>query len=202
MRRCSEAIKSSALRYGTTRHMAPHHEQVRSDAKLGVPPLKWVYGDDLGNIHRLIDGNLNAHVRRDLDHHALQKALHKPAKPARPWPLSSTRILAPRALPISTMHSARSVADANDAAGVDSSKKSGATSPRGGVARPLSTRRLSPAWSKCNSIATRCRPCSLATSIAAAYSEAAMRSPSLRPARQSCSCCLRCSKLPPAKLVS
>ena len=60
MRRRSENMLSSALRYGTTAHIAPHPEQVRGDVKLGVPPLEWVYGDHLGNIRRLVDLNVNA----------------------------------------------------------------------------------------------------------------------------------------------
>lgn len=60
MRRRPEQMLSSALKFGTTRHLAPHPRQVDGDAKLGVPPLKWVYGDDLGNIRRLIDLNLAA----------------------------------------------------------------------------------------------------------------------------------------------
>jgi hypothetical protein len=51
------------------------------------------------------DRDQDPHVRRDLNHAALQKALHKPARPARPWPLSSTRIFAPRRLSISITHS-------------------------------------------------------------------------------------------------
>ena len=71
--------------------------------------------------------------------------LHRPAKTASPWPLSSTRIFAPRALPISTTHSARPAADIIDAASANSSTKRGVTSPRGGVAPPPSTRRFNPA---------------------------------------------------------
>lgn len=60
LRRRSEQMLSSALKFGTTRHLAPHPRQVRGDSRVGVPPLKWVYGDDLGNIRRLIDLNLQA----------------------------------------------------------------------------------------------------------------------------------------------
>lgn len=55
-----EQMLSSALKFGTTRHLAPHPRQVAGDPALGIPPLKWVYGDDLGNIQRLIDTNLKA----------------------------------------------------------------------------------------------------------------------------------------------
>jgi len=60
MRRRPEQMLSSALKYGTTAHLAPHPRQVSGDKSLGIPPLKWVYGDDLGNIRRLIDLNLKA----------------------------------------------------------------------------------------------------------------------------------------------
>ena len=51
---------ASALKFGTTDHLAPHPRQVAGDARLGVPPLHWVYGDSVGNIQRLIDVNLAA----------------------------------------------------------------------------------------------------------------------------------------------
>lgn len=60
LRRRSEQMLSSALKFGTTAHLAPHPRQVEGGAKLGVPPLKWVYGDDIGNIRRLVDLNLAA----------------------------------------------------------------------------------------------------------------------------------------------
>lgn len=60
LRRRSEQMLSSALKFGTTEHLAPHPRQVAGDAAIGVPPLAWVYGDDLGNIRRLIDVNLGA----------------------------------------------------------------------------------------------------------------------------------------------
>lgn len=60
MSRRPEAMLSSALRWGTTEHLAPHPKQVAGNKALGVPPLKWVQGDDLDNIRRLIDLNLKA----------------------------------------------------------------------------------------------------------------------------------------------
>ncbi|MBA3622929.1 MAG: PLxRFG domain-containing protein [Methylibium sp.] len=60
MRRRPEQMLSSALKFGTTEHLAPHPRQIAGDAKLGVPPLAWVYGDDLANIRSLIDVNLAA----------------------------------------------------------------------------------------------------------------------------------------------
>lgn len=53
MRRRPEHMLSSALKFGTTRHIAPHPDQVRG--KYGTPPLKWAYGDDVGNVRNLID---------------------------------------------------------------------------------------------------------------------------------------------------
>lgn len=58
LRRLAELMLSSALKFGTTDHLAPHPRQVAGDARLGVPPLHWVYGDSVGNMQRLIDVNL------------------------------------------------------------------------------------------------------------------------------------------------
>jgi hypothetical protein len=55
MRRRLEQMISSALKFGTTDHLAPHPRQTEGDAKLGVPALRWVYGDHEGNIERMID---------------------------------------------------------------------------------------------------------------------------------------------------
>ncbi|MDB5893815.1 MAG: hypothetical protein JWQ88_1346, partial [Rhodoferax sp.] len=60
MRRRSEQMLSSALKFGTTAHLAPHPRQVEGDRKIGVPALRWVYGDHEGNIERLIDLNVQA----------------------------------------------------------------------------------------------------------------------------------------------
>jgi hypothetical protein len=54
LRRRTEHMLSSALKFGTTEHLAPHLRQTLGDAKLGVPPLRWTYGDDLGNIESLL----------------------------------------------------------------------------------------------------------------------------------------------------
>ncbi|MDP3230726.1 MAG: PLxRFG domain-containing protein [Acidovorax sp.] len=60
LRRRAEQMLSSALKFGTTDHLAPHPRQVAGDAALGVPPLRWVYGDHAGNIERLVDVNQQA----------------------------------------------------------------------------------------------------------------------------------------------
>ena len=60
MRRRPEQMLSSALRWGTTEHLAPHPDQVQGKASIGVGPLAWEWGDDLGNIRRLIDVSLSA----------------------------------------------------------------------------------------------------------------------------------------------
>jgi hypothetical protein len=54
LRRRTEHMLSSALKFGTTEHLAPHPRQTRGEVKLGIPPLRWTYGDDLGNIESLI----------------------------------------------------------------------------------------------------------------------------------------------------
>ncbi|MET3135114.1 N12 class adenine-specific DNA methylase [Oxalobacteraceae bacterium GrIS 1.11] len=53
-----EQMLSSALKFGTTEHLAPHPKQIRGNAANGIAPLDWIYGDHLGNIHKLIDVNL------------------------------------------------------------------------------------------------------------------------------------------------
>lgn len=60
LRRRSEQMLSSALKFGTTAHLAPHPRQMAGDPALGVPALEWVTGDDIGNIRRLVDVNLQA----------------------------------------------------------------------------------------------------------------------------------------------
>lgn len=60
LRRRAEQMLSSALKFGTTDHLAPHPRQAAGDAALGVPPLRWVYGDHVSNIERLMDVNLQA----------------------------------------------------------------------------------------------------------------------------------------------
>jgi hypothetical protein len=58
MRRRTEQMLSSALKFGTTRHLAPHPRQVEGDKALGVPAMRWTYGDDLGNIESLVKTSL------------------------------------------------------------------------------------------------------------------------------------------------
>lgn len=60
LRRRTEQMLSHALKAGTTRHLAPHPRQVAGDSELGVPPLKWIYGDHVGNVERLIDVSLES----------------------------------------------------------------------------------------------------------------------------------------------
>jgi hypothetical protein len=60
MRRRTEHMLSSALKFGTTDHMAPHPRQVAGDTYIGVPPLRWIYGNDLFNINSLIRTSLGA----------------------------------------------------------------------------------------------------------------------------------------------
>lgn len=53
MVRRAENMLSSAVKYGTTDHLAPHQKQVAGSDK--VPPLKWTEGDTLGNIRALME---------------------------------------------------------------------------------------------------------------------------------------------------
>lgn len=65
LRRRTENMLNSALKFGTTEHLGPHPRQVEGDATLGVPPLHWVYGDDVGNIERMIDVSIKAAQNAD-----------------------------------------------------------------------------------------------------------------------------------------
>lgn len=58
LRRRTEAMLASALKFGTTRHLAPHPTQTRGNKRLGVPPLRWRPGDDAGNIESLIETSI------------------------------------------------------------------------------------------------------------------------------------------------
>jgi hypothetical protein len=60
LRRRTEQMISSALKFGTTDHLAPHPDQVKGDTAAGVPALRWVYGDSEGNIERMIDVSLQS----------------------------------------------------------------------------------------------------------------------------------------------
>jgi len=60
MRRRNEHMLSSALKFGTTRHLAPHPRQTVGAPSLGVPALRWIYGDDLGNIRRMMEVSVAA----------------------------------------------------------------------------------------------------------------------------------------------
>jgi N12 class adenine-specific DNA methylase len=58
MRRRTEAMLSSALKHGTTKHLAPHPSQTKGDGGIGVAPLKWTEGDDAGNLASLIEASV------------------------------------------------------------------------------------------------------------------------------------------------
>jgi hypothetical protein len=58
MRRRTEAMLWSALKHGTTKHLAPHPSQTKGDGGIGVAPLKWTEGDDAGNLVFLIDASV------------------------------------------------------------------------------------------------------------------------------------------------
>lgn len=54
-RRRSDAMLSSALKQRTTDHIRPHQRQADGDELLGIPSLKWIDGDIIGNIQRMIE---------------------------------------------------------------------------------------------------------------------------------------------------
>ncbi len=55
LRRRTEAMLSSALKHGTTKHLEPHPYQKEGNEKIGVPPLRWTDGNDVANIQSLIE---------------------------------------------------------------------------------------------------------------------------------------------------
>ena len=55
LRRRTDNMLSTALKHGTTKHIAPHQDQITGNRKLGVPPLRWTEADDVGNVESLID---------------------------------------------------------------------------------------------------------------------------------------------------
>ena len=54
MRRRLENMISSAVKYGTTEHLAPHDRQLNGDTKLGLPPLKWEDGAHAENLRSMV----------------------------------------------------------------------------------------------------------------------------------------------------
>lgn len=55
MQRRPEHMLSSALKFGTTEHIAPHPYQVRGNKKNGIAPLPWDYADPVANVLNLIN---------------------------------------------------------------------------------------------------------------------------------------------------
>jgi hypothetical protein len=58
MRRRLENMLSSALKYGTTDHIAPHPDQEVGRLDVGIPALRWRKGDTLGNIRAMVDASI------------------------------------------------------------------------------------------------------------------------------------------------
>ncbi|MCE1250609.1 MAG: hypothetical protein LWW82_07745 [Comamonadaceae bacterium] len=58
LKRRGEHMLSSALRWGTTRHLSPHPRQTQGSESAGVPPLAWQTGNDVQNLRNLVDVNL------------------------------------------------------------------------------------------------------------------------------------------------
>lgn len=57
LRRRTDAMLSSALKHGSTDHLAPHRRQIEGDESLGVPPLAWTDGDYYANIASMIEAS-------------------------------------------------------------------------------------------------------------------------------------------------
>jgi hypothetical protein len=60
LRRRTENMLSSALKFGTTDHLEPHEDQIAGNEKIGVPPLQWTEGDTLGNIASLMETSVES----------------------------------------------------------------------------------------------------------------------------------------------
>jgi len=54
LKRRTENMLSSALKYGTTKHLRPHDRQLIGNRTIGVPPLRWKEGDDAHNMRELM----------------------------------------------------------------------------------------------------------------------------------------------------
>ncbi|MEB0028930.1 hypothetical protein QN375_24700 [Pseudomonas sp. MH9.2] len=55
LRRRLDNMLCSAIKYGSTDHLAPHPDQITGCERLGVPPLRWVRGQTLDNIQHMIE---------------------------------------------------------------------------------------------------------------------------------------------------
>lgn len=55
LRRRLDNMLCSAIKYGSTDHLAPHPDQVIGSERLGVPPLRWVRGQTLDNLQQMIE---------------------------------------------------------------------------------------------------------------------------------------------------
>ncbi|MBT9467220.1 hypothetical protein [Hydrogenophaga sp.] len=60
MRRRLENMLSSAVKYGTTDHLAPHPDQLKGNSELGIPALQWTPGDTTGNIRSMVEASVAA----------------------------------------------------------------------------------------------------------------------------------------------
>ncbi|WP_339482307.1 hypothetical protein [Pseudomonas sp. RL_5y_Pfl2_73] len=54
-RRRTDAMLSSALKQRTTNHIRPHQRQIDGDERLGIPSIKWIDDDTIGNIQRMLE---------------------------------------------------------------------------------------------------------------------------------------------------
>ncbi len=64
LRRRTENMLATAIKFGTTRHIAPHERQLKGDTDLSIPPLNWEIGDDAHNINALAETAYTSVVRQ------------------------------------------------------------------------------------------------------------------------------------------
>lgn len=96
LRRRTEAMLSSAIKLGTTAHLAPHPSQTRGNERLGVPPLRWTVADHEANVASLIETSITSvrnlvpeidRARYDFDSRTFRRSTGEPlsAEDLRGW---------------------------------------------------------------------------------------------------------------------
>ncbi|WP_339898295.1 LPD38 domain-containing protein [uncultured Gilvimarinus sp.] len=59
-----ENMISSALKFGTTKHLWPHQNQVTGNPDVDMPNINWKDGDDAHNLRQMIDASYDATVKQ------------------------------------------------------------------------------------------------------------------------------------------
>ncbi len=59
-----ENMISSALKFGTTKHLWPHDRQIEGSKGMGVPGIQWKDGNDAHNLRQMIDASYQATAKQ------------------------------------------------------------------------------------------------------------------------------------------